>query len=488
MKSFADFKKILDEKAHTVPKTEKEKDLAALAEPKDKITHADVMVGRGVKKEEVSTKDTSAKEKANKDLPFEPDEPKKSPSAIAGKYGQGYSTARHLARQGMKSMTKEEFEQLEEKTKTTMEDPLVTVHDKDGLHTQANLSTANKIFNTNVKHTEVHKGPVTVTSGREDKNKLKFAVSKHNAAAMKESAELEEKTLTPAELKKREEIARAMERDNPDMPMGKKMAIATAQAKKVAEEVEELDEGMLSSIAGKLAKSTGVTPKDVANSTISALNKKAPGTVMHGHPNFSKFKQAVHDHISAAKDAEEAMKRSSDSHIMSLAKKHFTEEVSLDEISSMAHAKYRDAARKDIAANARGMGNGSKDVDAAMDKIDKRVQGLSTSSALELKGKMSKASMKEAISYSDFKDKIEAHRKAGNKVVDDKYNYSTGTATYTTIDKEGYGRKVTHTDKGQKMENLGKVSGDDDEADVKTTEKRGRGRPAGSKSGARRHN
>ena len=44
-----------------------------------------------------------------------------------------------------------------------------------------------------------------------------------------------EKTLTPAEIKKREEIAKSMERDNPGMPMDKKMAIATAAAKRVAE-------------------------------------------------------------------------------------------------------------------------------------------------------------------------------------------------------------------------------------------------------------
>ena len=48
--------------------------------------------------------------------------------------------------------------------------------------------------------------------------------------------DLAEKTLTPAEKKKREEIAMAMERENPGMPMGKKMAIATAAAKRVAEE------------------------------------------------------------------------------------------------------------------------------------------------------------------------------------------------------------------------------------------------------------
>lgn len=59
----------------------------------------------------------------------------------------------------------------------------------------------------------------------------------------KEEVELEEKKLTPAELKKREEIAKAIERDNPDIDMSKKMAIATAVAKRVAEnsELEESD-------------------------------------------------------------------------------------------------------------------------------------------------------------------------------------------------------------------------------------------------------
>ena len=54
---------------------------------------------------------------------------------------------------------------------------------------------------------------------------------------MKEA--VEEKTLTPAEKKKREEIAKAMERDNPGMDMKKKMAIATWQAKKVAEQADD---------------------------------------------------------------------------------------------------------------------------------------------------------------------------------------------------------------------------------------------------------
>ena len=50
--------------------------------------------------------------------------------------------------------------------------------------------------------------------------------------ALEESENIEEKHLTSAEMKKREEVAKAIERENPNMPMGKKMAIATATAKK----------------------------------------------------------------------------------------------------------------------------------------------------------------------------------------------------------------------------------------------------------------
>lgn len=53
---------------------------------------------------------------------------------------------------------------------------------------------------------------------------------------------LGEKKLTSAEMKKREEIAQAMERDNPGMDKSKKMAIATATAKRVAEESEQVNE------------------------------------------------------------------------------------------------------------------------------------------------------------------------------------------------------------------------------------------------------
>ena len=66
------------------------------------------------------------------------------------------------------------------------------------------------------------------------KSKAYLAMLK-SQGKMEEEAELDEKMLTKAEMKKREEVAKAIERDQPGMPMGKKMAIATSTAKKVAE-------------------------------------------------------------------------------------------------------------------------------------------------------------------------------------------------------------------------------------------------------------
>ena len=64
----------------------------------------------------------------------------------------------------------------------------------------------------------------------------------HTGMTQREEIEIDEKHLTPAELKKREQVAKAIERENPDMPMDKKMAIATATAKKAFEDVG-LEEG-----------------------------------------------------------------------------------------------------------------------------------------------------------------------------------------------------------------------------------------------------
>ena len=99
----------------------------------------------------------------------------------------------------------------------------------------------------------------------------------HSAAkAEMDRRAMNEKTLTPAEKKKREEIAKAMERENPGMDMSKKMAIATAAAKRVAEATDadyhktlgptkNSDEGIAA-----LKKKHGMT-HDQAKATIKRL-------------------------------------------------------------------------------------------------------------------------------------------------------------------------------------------------------------------------
>jgi hypothetical protein len=108
----------------------------------------------------------------NDNPPFDPDPPKKNPSAVAGKYGIGPSTAAHLAKQGMK-------QQMKEEVKTTHEDPLVVTKDSDGnIHTHANLSVANAIHGTDVKHQAIHTGQ-PVQGG-----KFTFQLSKHHSSAI----------------------------------------------------------------------------------------------------------------------------------------------------------------------------------------------------------------------------------------------------------------------------------------------------------------
>lgn len=105
-------------------------------------------------------------------------------------------------------------------------------------------------------HSDAKKKPFKVTHfsvsdaqrGQKEYGKMGYKLSHKKAVYAKEDMDLEnpesiaEKKLTPAEMKKREEVAKAIERDEPKMAMDKKMAIATATAKRVAEENNYLDE------------------------------------------------------------------------------------------------------------------------------------------------------------------------------------------------------------------------------------------------------
>ena len=136
---------------------------------------------------------------------------------------------------------------------------------------------------TNRKVTASREDNVVYLSGRGSNKKTAVAYSHFAEGAMNSFKQLrnklEEKTLTPAEMKKREEVAKAIERENPNMPMGMKMAIATKTAKRVAEE-EELDE----------AKAMKLMSNDELKKQHDEIEQKikAKGGVSTNHPLVQK--------------------------------------------------------------------------------------------------------------------------------------------------------------------------------------------------------
>lgn len=123
--------------------------------------------------------------------------------------------------------------------------------------------------------------------------------AKRENPQMRSFKQLREKTLTPAEKKKREEIAKAMERDNPGMDMSKKMAIATATAKRVAE--QSLDEKVYASdynVGAEKSKFGGYTP---------VVTHKKTGHTMYSAQHSYKKPEHAKGHASAYLNGYQAM-------------------------------------------------------------------------------------------------------------------------------------------------------------------------------------
>jgi len=77
----------------------------------------------------------------------------------------------------------DDIKPVHEEVKTTHEDPLVVTKDAEGhIHTHANLSVANAIHGTDVKHQAIHTGK-PVQGG-----KFTFELSKHHEGSLKEDA------------------------------------------------------------------------------------------------------------------------------------------------------------------------------------------------------------------------------------------------------------------------------------------------------------
>lgn len=118
---------------------------------------------------------------------------------------------------------------------------------------------------------------------------------------------IDEKKLTKAEMKKREEIAKAIERQHPEYDMSKKMAIATAAAKRVAED-QELIEGAAADkqfqayheATAKLLKNInkGLSDHYTAVTDKKGINNGAPHWGHVGDiKNFHRQLQDIHDQI-----------------------------------------------------------------------------------------------------------------------------------------------------------------------------------------------
>ena len=272
-------------KKHSVPDTEREKDLAAAAHPKDKITHKDVLVKRGVLKAEGVEID---------------------------------------------------------------EQDLLALR---GVHSANPQSVPNYL-----RSTEKGKKAYAKKNLPDLKKALKNASGKHHSPSLPEEVELEEKTLTPAELKKREEVAKAMERDKPGMDKSKKMAIATAVAKRVAEsmQIDELSKKTLGSYVKAAAKDAEQAGRDQE---------------YHGHENDYARGEKRQKGIAKAVDR---------------MTKEDVEQVS--ELSKTTLAAYyaksiSDRHSKDLARDSAKRKGDEKEVDALGRKVTNRSSGLEKAKA-----------------------------------------------------------------------------------------------------------
>jgi hypothetical protein len=238
----------------THPKTDKEKDLAALAHPKDKITHKDVLVGRGVLKKEETDCESEAKEEVKKhekkmhgkggDVDkHEKEMHKESTGASKDKEEKfhtkldklvhktfGHSPEEKMKKEstltfssliesykkdGLKSiakMKKEDVELDEEKMKGG--DPCWDSHEMDGHKMKDGKKVPNCVPKNEEVDTETYEKEMKDQKDKFDGKKKGGDVAKASVQAVKqEEVELDERTLTEPETKKKEEVVKSMKKN-----------------------------------------------------------------------------------------------------------------------------------------------------------------------------------------------------------------------------------------------------------------------------------
>lgn len=108
-----------------------------------------------------------------------------------------------------------------------------------------------------------------------------------------------ESTLSPAQLKKRDEIKKAIDRDDPDMDKSKKIAIATATAKKVAETIVHDIDALLEREMKKEKEAPKKVPQDKDADEVKGTQ---PKKYYSGVAKKSKIARARHFNRGAKKD------------------------------------------------------------------------------------------------------------------------------------------------------------------------------------------
>lgn len=220
---------------------------------------------------------------------------------------------------------------------------------------------------------------------------------------MKSFFDLREKTLTAAEKKKREEVAKAIERENPNMPMAKKMAIATATAKKVAEEAEQIDE---------LSKKT-------LGSYVKGASASAAGIASGVGRDIGAGKKAHPDDTRQLRNRMKGVQRATD--------KLTNEETELEEsIANLSHARLKFHATK-------GVPHGSYSNKEIKAEHDRRMR--TEPDYIKAKASMNEEALDEisAVKLGQYSTKAAQQggdkRVAGQKMADEKirkkYGYSS---------------------------------------------------------------
>lgn len=162
----------------------------------------------------------------------------------------------------------------------------------------------------------------------------------------------------------------------------------------------------------------------------------------------------------------------------------------LDEISKATLGSYVKKASVSAAVNAakyQSSEEGSDREQKTYQKYNKRIKGIAKATDRLTKEDIISGEFDLEMLKEDLSDKlyahIDSHRASGKNVKVTDYGRDGRSATFISVDKDGTKRKHTVTMNGSKHEVIEK--GEKEENNSSDNQKRGRGRPAGSKSGAR---